>query len=117
MLMLVGAMIGAVILFVGCSPGDSELRGMNARRAVEIVDADYELSASCVLIGPVSMPEQDLSSLGSATGGAEVDFIHELSGKVLRMNANLVVSAREVSAGTSASSGKAFSGDAYRCPR
>ena len=87
------------------------------RRAVEIEGAGYEPSPSCIRKGSVSMPELDLSSLGSATGGAEVDFIHELSGKALRMGGNLVVPAAGVSTKTSASSGNVFSGDVYHCPR
>jgi hypothetical protein len=115
--MRVGVIIGAAFFLVGCSSGDSELRDLNVRRAVEIEGAGYEPSPSCNLVGSVSMPEQDLSSLGSATGGAEVDFIHELSGKALRMGGNLVVPAAGVSTKMSASSGSSFSGDVYHCPR
>lgn len=115
--MLTSVIIGAALFLVGCSSGDSELLGLNVRRAVEIEGAGYEPSPSCIRKGSVSMPELDLSSLGSATGGAEVDFIHELSGKALRMGGNLVVPAAGVSTKTSASSGNVFSGDVYHCPR
>ena len=115
--MLTRVIIATAFFLMGCSSGDSELGDLNVRRAVEIAGAGYEPKPGCIPKGSVSMPELDLSFLGSATGGAEVDFIHELSGKALRMGGNLVVPAAGVSAKTSASSGNAFSGDVYHCPR
>ncbi len=115
--MQTGLIAAAVVLLAACSSGESDIRFPGVRRAVEIADPGYEPSPDCRLMGSVSMPEQDLSLLGSATGGAEVDFVHDLSRKALQMNANLVVPANGVSAGISASSGQAFSGSAYRCPR
>ena len=105
------------ICFSACSSKDPEERFSRVRRAVEIVGPGFEVSQDCRLMGPVEMPAQDLSSLGGVTGGAEVDFVHDLTRMALRMSANLVVPTTGISAEISASSGQAFSGDAYHCPR
>ena len=115
--MRTGVIAAALGLAVACSCGEPDIRISGVRRAVDIADAGYEPSPDCLLMGSISMAEQDLSSLGSATGGAEVDFVHDLSRKALQMNANLVVPGSGASARVSASSGQAFSGSAYRCPR
>lgn len=101
----------------GCSFGESEFQTPTVHRAVEIVHVGYEPESDCIRVGPISMPSQNLGALGSATGGAEADFIHELTGKALRMKANLVVPSAEIEAMDAAASGQPFVGDAYRCPR
>ena len=107
----------AILILASCSEGEPEFRSAKVRRAVEIAGVGYEPAAGCVLVGPISMPGQDLTSLGTATGGAEVDFFHELMGTALRMGANLVAPAAGVEAARAAASGEAFQGHAYRCPR
>ena len=106
-----------ILLLVSCSDREPELFRANIRSAVEFAQAGYQPGPGCVLMGSVSMPEQDLESLGEATGGAEVDFFHDLMRKALRMNASLVAPDGEIEAERAAASGEAFSGKAYRCPR
>ena len=104
------------VLVPACSEKDSALSRPKIRRAVEFAQAGFQPGPDCVLKGSISMPAQNLEPLGGETGGAEVDFFHDLMRKALRMEANLVAPDTDVEAATAAASGEAFSGKAYRCP-
>ncbi|MDG2333687.1 MAG: hypothetical protein P8Q97_05620 [Myxococcota bacterium] len=110
-------LIPSLLILAACSEGEPEFRTSSVRRAVEIVAVGEQPGADCTALGPIAMPEQDLSSLGGATGGAEVDFFHDLTRKALRMEANLVIPTGEVEAADAAASGEVFNAQAYRCPR
>jgi len=110
--------LAATLALPSCSDGEREFPSPGrVRRAVEIAAVGEKPGPECTELGPISMPEQDLSGLEGMTGGAEVDFFHDLTRKALRMSANLVVPTTEVEAGEAAASGKAFAAKAYRCPR
>ena len=109
--------LSIVVLLASCSEDEPDLWRQKIRRAVEFAHAGFQPGPDCVLKGSVSMPAQDLEPLKGETGGAEVDFFHDLTRKALRMEANLVAPDSEVEAARAAASGEAFSGKAYRCPR
>jgi hypothetical protein len=104
------------VLMASCSENEPDLSRPKIRRAVEFAHAGFQPGPDCVLKGSVSMPAQNLEPLRGETGGAEVDFFHDLMRKALRMEANLVAPDTEVEAATAAASGEAFSGQAYWCP-
>lgn len=111
------AVASIVAFLASCSEPEPDLWRPKIRRAVEFAEAGYQPGPDCLLKGSVSMPAQDLTPLKGETGGAEVDFFHDLTRKALRMEANLVVPDTEVEAARASASGEAFSGKAYRCPR
>jgi hypothetical protein len=105
-----------VVLLASCSENEPDLSRPKIRRAVEFAQAGFQPGPDCVLKGSVAMPARNLEPLGGETGGAEVDFFHDLMRKALRMEANVVAPDTEVEAATAAASGEAFSAKAYRCP-
>lgn len=111
------SLIPALLILASCSEGEPEFSLSKVRRAVEIAAVGETPGPGCTALGPISMPAHDLSSLGGATGGVEVDFFHDLTRKALRLEANLVIPAGEVEAADAAASGEAFDAQAYRCPR
>lgn len=109
--------LSIAVLLVSCSEDEPDQWRPKIRRAVEFAHPGFQPGPDCVLKGSVSMPAQDLEPLKGETGGAEVDFFHDLTRKALHMEANLVAPDTEVDAARASASGEAFSAQAYRCPR